>query len=75
MAKRPETQEKHRALVECFFELHDIKRMRDDDVEKILAQKFFIKEATVHRLMFRTPANTRYYDYLRAGGKRELYSL
>ena len=52
-------------LVETFYQLYDVKRLRIDDVLKELSNKFFITENTVFRIIFRNKDNQAYYDMIK----------
>ena len=52
-------------LVETFYQLYDVKRLRIDDVLKELSNKFFITENTVFRIIFRNKENQAYYDMIK----------
>ena len=53
-------------LVETFYQLYDVKRLRIDDVLKELSNKFFITENTVFRIIFRNKENQAYYDMIKS---------
>lgn len=50
--KREQTIAKHRRLKERFKQLHDVERIRIDDVVQQLADEFFFSPATVERILY-----------------------
>lgn len=58
-------KKRDRRLVEKFYELYDIKRMRMDDVLTELSENyFFIKPEYIYNIIFYNEENTEYYNKL-----------
>lgn len=52
-------------MVEKFYELHDVKRKRMDDVLKELSEEFFfLDENYIYSRIFYCPDNNTYYNSL-----------
>lgn len=61
------TEKRDRKMVEMFYQLYDIKRMRLDDVLRNLSEKmFFLDQDYIYKRIFYISSNQEYYDSLKS---------
>lgn len=61
------TEKRDRKMVEMFYQLYDIKRMRLDDVLRDLSEKmFFLDQDYIYKRIFYISSNQEYYDSLKS---------
>lgn len=71
MRRKNLINERDKRLVEKFHELHDVKRIRMDDVLEMLGEQvFFLDPQYVYKLIFYNEQNRNYY-YRLVEGKEE----
>lgn len=71
MRKQRLISERDKRLVEKFHQLHDVQRLRMDDVLKLLGEQvFFLDPQYVYKLIFYNDTNKKYY-YQLVGGEIE----
>jgi hypothetical protein len=65
MRSRELIRKRDKAIVSKFHELYDVKRMRMDDVLKILSEQYFFLDANyIYSRIFYDKDNNQYYDSL-----------
>jgi hypothetical protein len=63
---------RNRKLIEKFYELHDLKRKRLDDVlVELETEHFFIDRKRIYAIIFYDKTNFKYYDELVAKTKQK----
>lgn len=67
------TKIRDRKMVETFYQLYDVKRIRLDDVLRQLSEQvFFLSTDYIYKRIFYNAENLAYYDRLKhSGGKKE----
>lgn len=61
------TEKRDRKMVEMFYQLYDVKRMRLDDVLRNLSEKmFFLDQDYIYKRIFYISSNQQYYDLLKS---------
>lgn len=61
------TEKRDRKMVEMFYQLYDVKRMRLDDVLRDLSEKmFFLDQDYIYKRIFYISNNQKYYDSLKS---------
>ena len=65
--RNPElTKIRDRRMVEMFYRLYDVKRIRLDDVlERMSTRVFFLSSDYIYKRIFYMPDNMRYYESLK----------
>jgi hypothetical protein len=59
-----------RKMVETFYQLYDVKRIRLDDVlQRMSVKMFFLDPDYIYKRIFYTSCNNEYYELLKAGKK------
>lgn len=65
MRKKELIKNRDKAIVEKFHELYDVKRMRMDDVLKVLSERYFYLDPDyIYARIFYCKDNSAYYDRL-----------
>ncbi len=65
MRRKELIKKRDKAIVEKFHELYDVKRMRMDDVLKVLSEKYFYLDSNyIYARIFYCKDNNAYYDRL-----------
>lgn len=66
------TKIRDRRMVETFYQLYDVRRIRLDDVLRQLSEKvFFLSTDYIYKRIFYHSENLAYYDALKHGGKKK----
>lgn len=66
MRNKELTQLRDKRLVDRFYQLYDIQRMRLDDVLNVLSRKeFYLDSNYIYKRIFYHNGNHRYYDSLK----------
>lgn len=66
------TKIRDRRMVETFYQLYDVRRIRLDDVLRQLSEKvFFLSTYYIYKRIFYNSENLAYYDALKHGGKKK----
>lgn len=61
------TEKRDRKMVEMFYQLYDVKRLRLDDVLRDLSEKmFFLDQDYIYKRIFYISSNQQYYDSLKS---------
>lgn len=64
------TEKRDRKMVEMFYQLYDVKRLRLDDVLRDLSEKmFFLDQDYIYKRIFYISSNQQYYDSLKQSKK------
>ena len=73
LMRNPEmTKMRDRKLVEKFYQLYDVKRIRLEDVLFRMSQEiFFLDTNYIYKRIFYIPGNLSYYERLKEGKKPE----
>lgn len=60
------TKKRDRRMVEMFYQLYDVKRVRLDDVlDRLSTRVFFLSSDYIYKRIFYVPDNMRYYERLK----------
>lgn len=66
------TKIRDRRLVEQFYQLYDVKRIRLDDVLRRLSEQvFFLSTDYIYKRIFYHPENLAYYDQLKHSERKK----
>lgn len=75
MRKRELIHKRDRCIVQKFYELYDVKRMRMDDVLKELSENhFYLDPNYIYARIFYTEENNAYYNELLSNAKQKTAS-
>lgn len=66
------TRQKHKAIVEYFNDMYNVRRKRMDDAIAETAKKFFISEKYAYKVIFYIKDNYEYYTQLSEQGSLQV---